>query len=93
MGQFDLGTCIILSFQDTGKLKINLNNLEHIAESQISSKKGFNPSNIKSKLRREIEKVAKSYGADLAVIYKQLDSYDFIPGIGYSFSLYKYRNQ
>jgi len=92
MGQKDLGTCSILSFQDTGKLKINLNNLEHLAESQISPKKGFNPSNIKRKLRREIEKVAKSYGADLAVIFRQSDSYDFLQGISYTFSLYKYKN-
>ncbi|MEK6827094.1 MAG: hypothetical protein AABX99_01260 [Nanoarchaeota archaeon] len=92
MGQKDLETCVVLSLNDTEKLKIDLNELEYVCDVEISPEKGFLDSEIKRKLRREIEKEAKKYEADIAVIHTQDCTEDFLTSIKYGFSLYKYKN-
>jgi len=92
MARKDLGTCIILSLDDTKRLKINLNELEYLRDVEISPVTGFFDSEIKRKLRKEIEKEAKIYEADIAVIDKQTDLYDFFTSISYGFRLYKYKD-
>ena len=92
MGQKDLGTCIILSLEDTKKLRLNLKNLEFVGEVSLSPVKGFFDIKIKRKLRKEIEKVAEIYSADIAVINKQSETFEvLINEMSYDFSLYKYK--
>lgn len=92
MGQKDLGTCVILSIQDTEKLKINLDELESLEDIEIPPLKGWYDFEIKRKLRREIEKYAEEHGADIAVINKQDRTEDFLTSIKYGFRLYKYKD-
>ncbi|VVB83403.1 Uncharacterised protein [uncultured archaeon] len=93
MGQKDLGTCVILSQEDTEHLGIDLNKLEFIGEAKLSSVGGIFEHRIKRKLRRRIEKAAKKYDADIAVINGQFDFYEtIITYISYDFNLYKYKD-
>ena len=92
MGRRDLGTCIILSSEDTTLLNLDFNQLEFVGEVKLNPVRGIFDFNIKRKLRRRIEKIAEKYKSDLAVIHTQSDIFgDFIDEISYNFGLYKYK--
>jgi hypothetical protein len=92
MGQKDLGTCIILSQEDTEKLKINLDEFKFVGDVKLFPVKGIFDFRIKRKLRKKVERVAKKYGADIAVVYLQFDHEDIIfSEMSYDFNLYKYK--
>lgn len=92
MGQNDLGTCVILSPDDTKRLGINIKNLEYVGLTHIAPIKGLSDSNIKRRLRSKVEKIAESYNAEVAIINEQTDSLRFFT-IGYGFAFfYRYKN-
>jgi len=91
MGQNDLGTCVILSIQDTKRFGTDLDCLDKVCELETPGVIGFTNRGIKRKLRQHIEKEAGKRYADLAVITCQTDFYHLIrTEIMYKFALYKY---
>ncbi len=92
MGQRDLGTCIILSLENAKLLNLDFKELEFVGEVKLNPVQGIFDSSIKRKLRKRIEKIARNYDSDLAVIHTQHEMFgDFIDEISYSFGLYKYK--
>jgi hypothetical protein len=77
---------------DIKKMRIHLDQLTLICEAQTPSIKGLFSSSTKKRLRNYIEKEARKYEADIAVITHQVETENSVTtSIDYSFSLYDYR--
>ena len=92
MGRQDLGTCIIMSREDVGKLGIRLQKLQKIDNFITPSLKTPSFFNVEKRLIKYVERKARKVEADIVIITSQIHSFTSLQEyVAYKYSLYRYK--